>query len=65
MFVARGHSGALIRLDEDGHGVAVGDGATDGVGVGDVEGLAMADGSTAWEWAKSRRSAGCCRKRRT
>ena len=44
MFVARGHSGALIRLDDDGHGVAVGDGSMDGVGVGDGERVAMAGG---------------------
>jgi hypothetical protein len=46
MLVARGHKGALIELDNDGHGVAVGDGVRDGVGVGDGEGvgLAIADG---------------------
>jgi hypothetical protein len=44
MLTARGQSGALIRLDEDGHGVAVGNAAADGVGVGDAEGVAMAKG---------------------
>jgi hypothetical protein len=41
---ARGQSGALIRLEGDGHGVAVGEAVADGVGVGDAEGVAMAKG---------------------
>jgi hypothetical protein len=53
MFVARGHNGALIRLDVDGHGVAVGEGAMDGVGVGDAEGVAMAVGVGVGEAAAS------------
>src|SRR5258708_26599955 len=44
MLVAGGDSGALTRLDEDGHGVAVGEAAADGVGVGDSEGVAIANG---------------------
>jgi hypothetical protein len=41
MLVARGHNGALTRLEEDGHGVAVGEATADGDG--DSSGLAMDD----------------------
>jgi hypothetical protein len=44
MLTARGQSGALTRLEGDGHGVAVGEAAADGVGVGDAEGVAAANG---------------------
>ena len=40
MFVARGHSGALTRLEDDGHGAAVGDAGAEAVGVGDGGGVA-------------------------
>lgn len=44
MLAARGHSGALTRLETEGHGVAIGEAGADGVGVGDSNGLAMDDG---------------------
>ena len=53
MFVARGHSGALTRLEGDGHGIAVGEAPADGVGVGEATGLAMGDGVGALEWVSS------------
>lgn len=42
--MARGDSGALTRLERDGHGVAVVEAAADGLGVGDADGLATDEG---------------------
>ena len=41
---ARGHSGALTRLEDAGHGIAVGEAGADGVGVGDSNGAEVGVG---------------------